>query len=81
MIGWGELILILIAAIVFLGPEKLTDFARELGKLYGEYQKAKRKIELEIIYGYKMLSDEEIEEEMKKKYEELEIEIQNLAKK
>ena len=71
--------LIIIAAVILLGPEKLTEFARELGKLYAEYKKAKRMIELEIIYGYKPLSDEEIEAEMKKKYEELQIEVERLA--
>jgi Sec-independent protein translocase protein TatA len=79
MIGWGELVLVIVAAIIFLGPEKLTEFARELGRLYGEYQKAKRKIELEVLYGYKSLTDEEILEDMKRKYRELEVEIQKLT--
>jgi len=71
MLGWGELILILIAAIIFMGPDKLTEFARQLGKLYGEYLKAKRMIELEVIYGVKPLSDEEVEKKTKENYEEL----------
>ncbi len=80
MIGWGELILVLVAALLFLGPDKLTDLARELGKLYAEYKKAKRMIELEVIYGVKPPSDEEIKREMEKKYEELRVEISNLAR-
>jgi Sec-independent protein translocase protein TatA len=60
MLGWGEVVLIIIAAIIFMGPDKLTDFARQLGKLYGEYKKAKRMIELEVIYGIKLLDDEEV---------------------
>ena len=79
MLGWGELVLILIIALIFLGPDKLTDFARQLGKLYAEYKKAKRMIELEIIYGYKPLSDKEVEVEMKKKYDEIQIEIEKLT--
>jgi len=75
MIGWGEIILIGVIALLFLGPEKLNELARELGKLYGEYKKAKRKIELEMIYGIKPISNEELEEEIKKKYEEMGIEI------
>ncbi len=71
--------LILIIALIFLGPDKLTDFAKQLGKLYAEYKKAKRMIELEIIYGYKPLSDEEVEVEMKKKYEEIQIEVEKLT--
>lgn len=75
MIGWGELTLLVIIAILFLGPEKLTELARELGKLYGEYRKAKRRIELEMIYGYKLVDEKKLEEEIKKKYEEIGLEI------
>ena len=79
MLGWGEIVLILIAAIIFMGPEKLTDFARQLGKLYGEYKKAKRMIELEIIYGIKPLDDEEIEKKAKENYEKLLNEVKDLS--
>ncbi len=79
MLGWGELLLILIAALMLLGPDKMSDFARQLGKLYAEYKKAKRMLELELIYGYKPLSSRDIEDEMKKKYEELQIELKKLA--
>jgi len=81
MFGLGELMLILIAAIIFMGPERLTDFARQLGKLYAEYKKAKRMIELEVIYGVRPLSDSEIEEKVRKNYEELMNEIKNLSSK
>ncbi|MET1124836.1 MAG: twin-arginine translocase TatA/TatE family subunit [Archaeoglobaceae archaeon] len=71
MIGWGEFFLILILALVILGPDKLTDFARALGKLYAEYKKAKRMVELEVIYGVKPLSDEVVEREIERKREEI----------
>ncbi len=71
MLGWGEIVLIIIAAIIFMGPDKLTDFARQLGKLYGEYKKAKRMIELEVIYGIKPLDDDEVEKKAKENYEKL----------
>lgn len=79
MLGWGEVILILIAAIIFMGPDKLTEFARQLGKLYGEYLKAKRMIELEVIYGVKPLSDEEIEKKTRENYEELLRDVKSLS--
>ncbi len=79
MLGWGELVLIIVIAVLFLGPDKLTDFARQLGKLYAEYKKAKRMIELEVIYGYKTLSDDDVAEELKKKYEEIRMEVERLA--
>ena len=81
MLGWGEIVLIVIGAIILLGPEKITDFARELGKIYGEYKKAMRMIELEYIYGVKQISDEELEESLKKKHQELLEEIEKLNSK
>ncbi len=51
MFGWGELGLVLLLALILLGPDNMVDVARKLGKLYGEYQKARRRLELEIMYG------------------------------
>ncbi len=81
MLGWGEIVLILIAAVIFLGPEKLTEFARQLGRLYGEYKKAMKMIELEVLYGYKPLTDEELEEKRKRDFEKLVEELRELSKK
>ncbi|MBE7415473.1 MAG: twin-arginine translocase TatA/TatE family subunit [Deltaproteobacteria bacterium] len=39
-IGIGELILVLIAALIALGPEKLPQMAKALGKAYTEFMKA-----------------------------------------
>ncbi len=78
MLGWGEIAIIIIGAIILLGPEKLADFARELGKLYGEYKKAMRMIELEYIYGVKQISDEELEENLREKQQQLIDEIKKL---
>lgn len=76
MLGLEELIFIAIIALVILTPEKLTEFAREIGKIYAEYKKAKRMIELEILYG--IPSDERLREEMEAKFKELEIEAEKL---
>ncbi len=67
MIGWSELTLIIVLAIILLGPDKLADLARTLGRIYGEYQKAKRRLELELIYGYDIPSKELLEEIAQKK--------------
>ncbi len=73
MLGFEELIFIAIIALIILSPEKLAEFARELGKIYAEYKKAKRLLELEVLYG---VSSEELKEEMEKKYRELKIELE-----
>lgn len=39
-IGIGELILVLIVALIALGPEKLPAMAKTLGKAYTEFMRA-----------------------------------------
>ncbi len=75
MLGFEEIILIAIIALIILSPEKLTEFLRELGRIYAEYKKAKRIIELEVLYG---VSSEELKDEMEKKYRELKIELESI---
>ena len=70
MFGWSELTLIAILAIILLGPDKLAELARSAGRVYAEYQKAKRRLELELLYGYEF--DENMQ---KRKLEELEEEL------
>ena len=41
-IGMPELILILAIALIVLGPKKLPDLARSLGRAIGEFKKATR---------------------------------------
>ncbi len=71
MFGWSELTLIVILAIILLGPDKLADLARTAGRIYGEYQKAKRRLELEILYGQEIPTEEKLKEIQRKKIEEL----------
>ncbi|OYT33246.1 sec-independent translocation protein MttA [Archaeoglobales archaeon ex4484_92] len=75
MFGWGELAVVLLIALILLGPEKITEIARVFGKLYAEYRKAKRMIELEMVYGRQPISDEELEKNRQRKYEEIGIEL------
>jgi sec-independent protein translocase protein TatA len=47
-IGFSELIVILVLALIIFGPGKLPDVGKALGKSLGEFKKASRAIENEI---------------------------------
>ena len=47
-IGGTELFIILVIALIVLGPNKLPDLARMLGKLMGEFQRATSDLKREI---------------------------------
>jgi TatA/E family protein of Tat protein translocase len=47
-LGFGELLIILIMALLFVGPKKLPELARGLGKAIGEFQKATKAFSQEI---------------------------------
>jgi len=48
LIGFPELILILVVALFLFGPDKIPEIARSLGKAAGEFKKAQTEIEHEI---------------------------------
>ena len=66
MFGWGELGVVIILAIVLLGPERLPEIFKTLGKIYYEYKKAKKRFELEVLYGYK-LPDKDLRDKLSQK--------------
>jgi TatA/E family protein of Tat protein translocase len=75
MFGWSELVIVIVLAIILLGPDKLAEVARTLGRIYGEYQKAKRRLELELIYGYEIPTKEKLEEIARKKIEGITLDL------
>jgi len=47
-IGFPELVLILIVALIVLGPEKFPDLAKSLGKAYSEFKRAGEELKKNI---------------------------------
>ena len=48
MVGFDEIILIAVAALILFGPDKLPHYLRELGRFYAEIKKAQRELEREL---------------------------------
>ena len=48
MVGFDEIILIAIVALLLFGPDKLPQYIRELGRYYAEFKKAQRDLEAEF---------------------------------
>jgi len=72
-IGMPELIIILVIALIIIGPSKLPDLAKALGKGMAEFKKATHEIK-------ESLDVEEVEEELKEAKEDLVDSISGLDK-
>jgi len=72
-IGMPELILILAVALIVIGPKKLPDLAKSLGKAMGEFKKATNDIKdsMQLDSGIQEVktSFEDLEKELKKPVE------------
>jgi sec-independent protein translocase protein TatA len=56
-IGSGELILILLAFLIFFGAKKIPELAQGLGKGIREFRKAARDIQEDVNAEHKSLED------------------------
>jgi|SRR5208337_487974 len=72
-IGLPELLIIAVLALILIGPKKLPDIAKSLGKTLGELRKATDDVKESIFEEIKPIKDElpnrwELEEAVKKKF-------------
>lgn len=72
-IGMPELLVIAALALILIGPKKLPDLAKSLGKTLGELRKATDDIKETIFEEIKPIKDElpnkwELEQALKKKF-------------
>jgi sec-independent protein translocase protein TatA len=67
-LGLPEIIVILVVfVIIFFGSKKLSEFARGLGRFYGEFKKGRMEIEKELKDVEKELKESKKEDESKTK--------------
>ena len=52
-IGTGELVIIIIVALLIFGPKKLPDIARSFGKAINQFKKSYKDVEDEITNSIK----------------------------
>jgi TatA/E family protein of Tat protein translocase len=57
-IGAPELIVILVVALVVLGPKRLPEIAQALGRAFGEFRKATSDLSEELTNARSMLEEE-----------------------
>lgn len=57
-VGPTELLVILVIALLVLGPKRLPDLARSLGKAMGEFRRATADIQTELDNARVMLEEE-----------------------
>lgn len=60
-IGTGELILILIIALIIVGPSKLPELGKALGKTLNEFKKVSKDIKEDLSLDDKPKSVEKVE--------------------
>lgn len=58
-IGTGELVVILIVALIIIGPQKLPEIAKTIGKAVGEVKRATRDIQDELRLDDLLKDDED----------------------
>ncbi len=67
-IGFQEILLILLIALIFFGPKKLPDLARSLGKGFAEFKKAADEVKKSFE---DVVEEEELKSELKEEMDKL----------
>ncbi len=62
-IGMQELLIVLAVALIILGPKKLPELARTLGRAFAELQRATQDLRSSVDFDVEEEEDEEHEEE------------------
>ena len=71
-LGIGEIVIILFIALIFIGPKKLPELAKGLGKGLREFQGALKGINSSVQTPLDQLNEQknEIEERLKKQFKD-----------
>lgn len=53
-IGTGEILLILVIALIVLGPERMPQIARDLGRIMGDLRRTSDELQRELLNADRM---------------------------
>lgn len=56
-VGGGEILVLLLVALIFLGPDKLPEVARQVGKVVGEIRRVTSGFQQEMQDAIRMIDD------------------------
>jgi sec-independent protein translocase protein TatA len=56
-LGWQELLLIMVIALIFFGPSKLPEIGQSLGKAINGFKEGTKKIQNELSDEFKEIKD------------------------
>ena len=71
-VGFSEMLVILIVALVVLGPDRLPQVARTLGKTWGQLQRYVNRIKQDINSSMELAELREVEHRLKAESEAME---------
>ncbi len=74
-LGWSEILVIFVLALVIFGPRKLPELGRSLGKGLSEFKRASN--ELRRTWEQEVESEKQ---ELQKEFQSLESDVQSLAR-
>ena len=58
-VGWQEILVIFLVLLIFVGPKRIPDIARSMGKALRDFARAKEEVRRTIEREFSMVDDED----------------------
>ncbi len=79
-IGFSEIVVIMVVALVVIGPKRLPTVARSMGKWWGRMQQYVNRIKMDVTTSMELEELRELERKVKAETEALERSVQQTGK-